>query len=154
MVMQRYAEFIAGLVLASFGGFVIYAARDLPYSSEFGPGPGFFPLWIGIGILACSLFIIFTYFAHAKGADGNGQAITIGMRRALGAWSAFAITLAILPRAGFVLSLALLTAFLILVLERRSAWVALGVALCLAFGFHVIFTLGLGLSLPAGPWGF
>jgi putative tricarboxylic transport membrane protein len=154
MVTQRYAEFIAGLVLASFGSFVIYAARDLPYSSEFGPGPGFFPLWIGIGILACSLFIMFTCFAHPDGTDGKGQAITVGMRRALGAWSAFAITVALLPRIGFVLSLALLTVFLILVLERRSAWVAFGVALCLAFVFHVIFTLVLGVSLPAGPWGF
>jgi hypothetical protein len=55
---------------------------------------------------------------------------------------------------GFALGLALLTIFLIVALERRSPWVALSVAVGISVGFHAIFTLALGLSLPAGPWGF
>ena len=47
-------DLLSGIVLASFGSFLIYEAQRLPYRSEFGPGPGFLPLWIGIGIVACS----------------------------------------------------------------------------------------------------
>jgi hypothetical protein len=74
--------------------------------------------------------------------------------RALGAWSAFVVALIFLPLLGFGLSLGLLTAFLILVLDRRSPWTALAVALGLSFGFHLIFVVALGVSLPVGPFGF
>jgi putative tricarboxylic transport membrane protein len=152
--MRRNGDLIASLALALFGGYVILAARDLPYTSEFGPGPGFFPLWIGIGILGCSLFMVFIRFSHPVDSAADAEDLTVGMGRALAAWSAFVISLMILPRAGFVLSIALLTAFLITVLERRSPWLAFGVGLGLALGFHVIFVVALGVSLPVGPWGF
>ncbi|HEY7316123.1 MAG TPA: tripartite tricarboxylate transporter TctB family protein, partial [Candidatus Binatia bacterium] len=134
-----------------FGSFVIYEARGLPYHSEFGPGPGFFPLWIGVGIVACSLFLMGAAIVR------GGTLIPISrveMVRALSAWVAFVLAVALLPLVGFGLSLALLTAFLVLVLDRRSPWVAIGVAVGLALGFHVVFALALGVSLPAGPWGF
>ena len=54
MNIRDKSELLAGILLTSFGTLVIYEARDLPYVSEFGPGPGFFPLWIGIGIVLCS----------------------------------------------------------------------------------------------------
>jgi hypothetical protein len=64
------------------------------------------------------------------------------------------LAILLLPWIGLRLSLALLTLFLVLALERRSPWTAIGVALGLAVGFHLIFVSGLGLSLPVGPWGF
>jgi putative tricarboxylic transport membrane protein len=151
MVVHGKGELLAAILLAGFGGFVIYEARGLPYHSEFGPGPGFFPLWIGIGIVACSLFLI------GAAIFRGGAVIPISrleMVRALSAWLAFGLAVALLPLVGFGLSLGLLTAFLVLVLDRRSAWLAIGVAVGLAVGFHVVFAVALGVSLPAGPWGF
>jgi putative tricarboxylic transport membrane protein len=151
MVFNNKGELLAAILLAGFGGVVIYEATILPYHSEFGPGPGFFPLWIGIGIVACSLFLI----GAAIFRGGEGILISrLEMVRALSAWLAFALAVALLPLLGFGLSLGLLTAFLVLVLDRRSPWLAIGVALGLAVGFHVIFAVALGVSLPAGPWGF
>jgi putative tricarboxylic transport membrane protein len=151
MVFNSKGELLAAILLAGFGSFVIYEARGLPYHSEFGPGPGFFPLWIGVGIVACSLFLMGAAIVR------GGTLIPISrveMVRALSAWVAFVLAVALLPLVGFGLSLALLTAFLVLVLDRRSPWVAIGVAVGLALGFHVVFALALGVSLPAGPWGF
>ena len=142
---------LAAILLAGFGSFVVYEARGLPYHSEFGPGPGFFPLWIGIGIVVCSLFLICAAIFR------RGEVIPISraeMVRALSSWLAFALAVALLPLVGFGLSLGLLTAFLVWVLDRRSPWLAIGVALSLAMGFHVVFAVALGVSLPAGPWGF
>ena len=74
--------------------------------------------------------------------------------RALSAWLVFVLAIALMSLIGFGLSFGLLTAFLILVLDRRSPWLAIGVALGLALTFHLVFAVALGVSLPAGPWGF
>jgi putative tricarboxylic transport membrane protein len=155
MVFYGKGELLAGAVLTAFGGFVIYEAHALPYTSESGPGPGFFPLWIGIGIVACSLVMLYAYFFRTDGnSEETAKSSRVEFTRALGAWFAFVATIVLLPLIGFGLSLGLLTAFLILVLDRRSSWIALGVALGLALGFHLVFAVALGVSLPAGPWGF
>lgn len=155
MVFHGKSDLLSAIVLASFGGFVIHEALGLPYRSEFGPGPGFLPLWIGIGIVACSIAMLYACFFRP---DRNNEEATkftgVEFGRALGAWLAFVAAIVLLPLIGFGLSLALLTAFLIFVLDRRSSWVALGVALALALGFHLVFTVALGVSLPVGFLGF
>jgi putative tricarboxylic transport membrane protein len=151
MVSNSKGELLAAIILTSFGCLVIFEARGLPYHSEFGPGPGFFPLWIGIGIVLCSLFMLGAIFFR------GGETIEISkveLVRALSAWLAFVLAIVLMPLIGFGLSFGLLTAFLVLVLDRRSPWLAIGVALGLALGFHLVFPVALGVSLPAGPWGF
>lgn len=98
MVFKSKGELLAAIVLTGFGSFVIYEARSLPYHSEFGPGPGFFPLWIGIGIVACSLFLL------AKCFRGGGEEIEISrvqIFRALSAWLAFLLSIVLLSVIGF-----------------------------------------------------
>jgi putative tricarboxylic transport membrane protein len=155
MVRRGKSELLTGAVLAAFGGLVIYEACALPYTSESGPGPGFFPLWIGIGIVLCSCFMLYTYsFRADPKPEPRAKTSTAEIARALGAWLAFILAIVFLPLLGFAVSLALLTAFLILGLDRRSAWTAVGVALGLALGFHLVFPVALGVALPVGPWGF
>lgn len=153
--MGRKAELSSLVMLAGFGIFVIYESFGLPYVSEFGPGPGFFPLWTGIGIVVCSLVILFNdIFRRGTGVEQTSETSGLEIGRALGAWAVFATAIALLSVLGFGLSLGLLTAFLILVLDRRPLWVALSVALGLALGFHFVFAVALEVPLPAGPWGF
>jgi hypothetical protein len=149
MIIRRRPELITGAVLAIFGIFVIHQARELSYSSEFGPGPGFFPLWVGLGILLCSVVMLCGSFAGAE----NDEATRIS-GRSLSAWVAFVCALALLPLLGFAVSLALLAGFMILVLDQRSPATALAVALGLAAGFHLVFSRALGVSLPPGAFGF
>jgi putative tricarboxylic transport membrane protein len=153
MLFSGKGDLLAGIVLASFGGFVIYEAGGLPYHSEFGPGPGFFPLWIGVAIVAGSLIMICLHYFR-PGSEETANTSRAELIRALGAWLAFVAAIVLLPLIGFGLSLALLTAFLIIALDRRSSWVALGAALAIALGFHLVFAVALGVSLPAGFLGF
>jgi putative tricarboxylic transport membrane protein len=147
------SELLAAIALASFGSFVVYEALGLPYSSEFGPGPGFFPLWIGIGIVVCALVMIWT--TSLRRDTGSAEVTSKPeMARSLGAWAAFVLAIALLSVVGFTLSLAVLTVYLVVVLDRRSFWVGLGVAVGLAFAFHLVFVVALGVSLPVGPLGF
>jgi len=50
---------ISALCLGAFGIYVISVAAKLAYVSEVGPGPGFFPLWLGIGLVAFAALLIF-----------------------------------------------------------------------------------------------
>ncbi|MGH7772951.1 MAG: tripartite tricarboxylate transporter TctB family protein [Candidatus Binatia bacterium] len=149
---QNKADLAASVVIGVFGLFVIYEAFWLPYASEFGPGPGFFPLWIGVGLLALALLLGFSCIS-SKAGEGDARFLNLA-GRSLGGWLALMVGLALLPWLGFALSLALLTAFLIFSLEGRSLVTAISVGLGLALGFHLIFALTLGLRLPSGPWGF
>ena len=148
-------ELITGAILTGFGIFVIIQAIRLPYTSEFGPGPGFFPLWIGIGILACALCVIWQKLRRTGAEQEETTKVSRSeLTRALVAWSAFVVAIALLSFIGFALSLGLLAAFLVIVLDRRSPWVGLGIAVGLAVGFYVVFVVALGVSLPVGALGF
>ncbi len=154
MAISNKREFVTVLILAGFGTYVILEARRLPYVSEFGPGPGFFPLWIGIGIIVCSLIMLVAGCLRGGPAGEAENKSAAEIARALGAWAAFVVAIVLLPLLGFAISLGLLSLFLIIALDHRSPWAALGVAVVLASGFYLIFNVALGVALPVGPLGF
>ncbi len=61
---------IAAAVLAAFGIYVISVARKLPYVSDMGPGPGFFPIWLGIGMVLFAAGLVFSSF-NAPAEEAN-----------------------------------------------------------------------------------
>jgi putative tricarboxylic transport membrane protein len=151
---RDHSNLIAAGILAAFGGYVVYTGSRLSYVAEVGPGPGFFPLWIGIGLMLFSAYQMFTAYAAARGRADPGKSIWSDSARALGAWCGLALAIALFRWFGFALSLVLLTVFLLVALERRPAPLALVVGIALAAAFHLTFVIALGVSLPPGPWGF
>lgn len=144
-------DLLAALVLAAFGLYVVFESARLPYLSEFGPGPGFLPIWLGGGIFSLALlWIVGSLVRRERERPGPWS----GVGRALGVWLALATGIVLLPRLGFSLSLALLTFILVRFLEHRPYGLALAVSVGVAVGFHLVFIVALGLSLPPGPFGF
>lgn len=146
-------DLIAGLVVGSFAGFVIYQASHLPYFSEFGPGPGFLPIWLGTALFSLSLLLALRAVAR-PGSRGGAGVLWDGLRQPLVTSLGFMLAVALLNRLGFIVSFALLTFFLVFVMERRSLFSALSVTLGAALGFYLVFVTFLGVPLPVGPWGF
>lgn len=148
------ANLISALCLGAFGIYVISVAAKLAYVSEVGPGPGFFPLWLGIGLVVFAACLIFVSgSADANREKGKSSSWRTG-GRALAGWLALMVAIALLGRIGFLLSFVVLTIFLVVVLDRRPALLALGVGIGLAVAFQLIFVVGLDVSLPKGFWGF
>jgi putative tricarboxylic transport membrane protein len=147
MTQDRGNLFAAG-ALAAFGGYIIWVAARLPYVSDVGPGPGFFPLWLGIGIIAFSGALLFSSRA------GSGAPTSKPAGRAIAGWLALIAAIALLGQVGFLLSFVALTVFLLNGLDRRPALLGLSVALGLAIVFQVLFVAALDVPLPKGPWGF
>ena len=148
------SNLIAAACLAAFGIYVVYVGSKLSYVSEVGPGPGFFPLWIGIGLLLFGAYqMVLSYAAVRRHAD-HDVPLWSGSGRALGAWFGLAVAIALFRWIGFALGFVLLTIFLIVVLDRRPVVLAVGIGAGLALAFYIVFEFALGVSLPKGPWGF
>jgi putative tricarboxylic transport membrane protein len=142
----------SGLALALLGITIVAQAWQWDYLGPEGPGPGFFPVWYGIAMLALSALLV---ASHLRRVPVHASAVTwprVG--RALSTWLALAIAVALFDALGFVVSFALLTYFIVAVLYRKPLRTALIAAAASGAGFYVVFDLALGLSLPAGILGF
>jgi hypothetical protein len=65
----------------------------------------------------------------------------------------FAACAALMQPLGFVLSFGLLTFFLVAVIFRQSFLAALITTIGCVGAFYLVFTVALGVDLPAGPFG-
>ena len=74
--------------------------------------------------------------------------------RALGTWVALAVSIALLKVLGFLISFALLTLLVVVVMYRRPLVTGLVVSVGTAVGFYLVFPLALNVSLPVGVFGF
>jgi putative tricarboxylic transport membrane protein len=150
----RKGNLISALCLGAFGIYVISVAAKLAYVSEVGPGPGFFPLWLGIGLVVFAAFLIFVSGSAGANREESQSSSWRTAGRALAGWLALMVAIALLGRIGFLLSFVVLTIFLVVVLDRRPALLAVGVGIGLAVAFQLVFVVGLDVSLPKGIWGF
>jgi drug/metabolite transporter (DMT)-like permease len=140
---------IAAAALAALGAYVAIAARDYPFGSVAQPGPGFIPFALGVMLAVCGMVM-------AIGAAFAPPERTITFRDLPHA----AVILLVLvsaalgiERIGFRALVVLMLLFFLLVIERRSPFVAVPLALAVAFGtFHLINDV-LRVPLPVGPWG-
>ena len=146
----RRGDFWAGLLLAVLGTYVVVEARGWVYMGEDGPGAGFFPMWYGSAMIVLSLALVAT--TALKRAPQSKRSISPwqDLGRALACWAAFVACVALMPVAGFAISFALLTWFIVAVMARQPQLTAWAVAIGGSALFYAIFEIGLELSLPRG----
>jgi putative tricarboxylic transport membrane protein len=149
---DKSADLWSGLALAGVGAYIVVQAWHWDYLGPEGPGAGFFPLWYGIAILALSLVLVWGTLRSRDAGGGGVDWRKAG--RALAVWLALAASVAAFKLLGFALSFALLTFFIVAVMYRRPLRTAAWVAALSAAGFHLLFSVALGISLPAGVLGF
>lgn len=147
----KRGDVISGAVLTGLGVFIVSEARGWDYFTAEGPGPGFFPMWYGIAMIALSLVLVIGGLRQAASAD---QVNWREIGNALMTWAAFTVCVALLKVLGFLLAFGLLTLFVVAVMYRRPLSVALAVAVGNAAGFYILFPLALNLELPVGIFGF
>lgn len=145
--MQRVAQVVA-ICFLGVSAFVIWESWDLEYYTNLGPGPGFFPFWLGIimGVLSFVWLI-----QEIKGMDNRKSSFLAkdaNLTRVILpilALLAVAYSMNIL---GFQLSMFLFLIFLLKILGRQNLLVSLLVALLGSFGVYHIFTRYLDIILP------
>lgn len=138
------ADFWSGLALGGLGAYIIVQASRWVYLDADGPGPGFFPLWYGIAMVALSLGLVYSSLRASSLETINWS----GAGRAFATWAALVVAVAALKVAGFLACFAALTFFIVAVMYRRPLWIAATVAIAAAAAFYLVFPLALGLKLP------
>ena len=150
--LWRDGDVISGAVLSALGLYIFLQAQQWNYTGPDGPGPGFFPTWYGLGMIALSLVMIAQKIR--KGTGAAGAVDWSAAARGFGTWAAFTLSVALYRPLGFTVSFALLTAFIVAVIFRRPPLTAAITGVALAAAFHLVFAVALDVALPAGWLGF
>jgi putative tricarboxylic transport membrane protein len=152
---MRRADQITGIVMLVFALAVMEGSRRMPPSGTFGPGAGFLPFWLGVAMAALSIILLVSATREPVPVGGRAPFPTgrklLPLLQTVGGLGVFVLLLETL---GFLLSIALLTAFLLRVVEREGWGTTLAVAAANAGALYVIFKVLLGVSVPQNAFGF
>lgn len=147
-----HANLIAGVAVFLLGiATTLLAWMTLPYTGEFGPGPGFLPLWLGIALVVSSIPVIITDLRNTDRSERLFQPETWKCLKVL---ILIVIVFLVLPVLGFSAGLALITAGGMRIMGKRS-WVScvvtvIGTAVCI----HYLFGQWLSIPIPEGMLGW
>lgn len=129
---------------------VIVLSRRLPYRSDYGPGPGFLPTWIGYVLAACAAVVTVQELRAPPAGELFGPRTELAVKVLV----AIAVTLLLVPVLGFAVAFALFIA-VTMRMTGRHPWVACGCAAAVvAVGIHVVFGRWLTIPLPTGLVGW
>ena len=149
MGLARDRDVLSGAMLAGLGVFILTQALEWTYLGPDGPGPGFFPMWYGLVMIALSLGLV-VKAAIKPDPESRTPIDWRGTGRALITWAAFAGAIAVMLPLGFFASLGLLTFFVVSWVMGKSLLAALLTSVGIAIGFWLVFPLALGINLPTG----
>ncbi len=148
---MRLADLIGGVVVLFFGLAVVFFSSQLPYYSEFGPGPGFLPLWVGVVFIGCAIFVIINVL---RKHDKIGTFFKPRTKLGLHVLVIIFITFLLLPFLGFSIGLALFVGITMRIMGKHR-WLSCSLtAVVTAICIHLIFISWLTIPLPLGLIGW
>jgi putative tricarboxylic transport membrane protein len=151
----RRADQITGVVVLTFSLAVMEGSRRMPPSTTFGPGAGFLPFWLGALMAVLALLLIVTSSRRAVAVPNQSLIPNRQALIAVGATAGgLAVYILLMERLGFLLGTALLSGFLLGVVEREGWLTTVLVAVLNAAGLYVVFHVLLGVNLPKNLLGF
>lgn len=151
--MIKAMDIWPSIVLLSLGIFIVFEARNWPTMDASGTGPGLFPMIQGIGLILLSAALgirSLRLILAGHSPIGNWRST----RRAIVAAAALALCVAMMPFLGFYVSFSLLTLFVVSGMYGRPLLTGVACAIGCSGVFYLIFTLALGVRLPANLYGF
>ncbi len=146
-----HARVFGGLAVLALGIVVIFFARQLPYHSDYGPGPGFLPTWIGYVLAACAVVVTAQELRASNNKETFFQPRT---RMAVKVLVIIVTTFLLFPVLGFSVGFGLFICAAMRLMGGHR-WVTCGVAaIGTAVSIHFLFGHWLGIPLPTGLVGW
>jgi polyferredoxin len=146
-----HARVFAGLAVLALGIVVIFLSRQLPYHSNYGPGPGFLPTWIGYVLVICAVVVTAQELRAANNEETFFQPRT---RMAVKVLVIIVITFLLFPVLGFSVGFGLFICTAMRLMGGHR-WVTCSVAaIGTAVSIHFLFDHWLGIPLPKGLVGW
>ena len=144
---------LTALVLFGLSGFIAYESLKLKYYTSLGPGPGFFPLWLSLALaaLAAAMFFQATFKAsEPRPADFRDS--RTGYLRAVAICVAWIWATLMLERLGYRLTMLVFFPVLLFALGRVKWWLVVVISLLGSVAVFYVFSVGLSVHLPVGPF--
>lgn len=152
MALMKKADQWSGLVLLILAAFICWGAISLPYGNIHNPGPGFFPLWLGVLLGVMSFGLILKVTRQKEGArilwDILAEKIRWG--RILAVIIALVLYGFLMDYVGFLILTLLLMAFLLRAIETQPWKAVIGWAIFGSVGSYLVFEIWMKLRLPKG----
>ncbi len=147
-----WANLIGGAVVFLLGaGTAVLTWTTLPYSGEFGPGPGFVPLWLGVVLMVCAVPVVIADLRRPASREPLFRPETAQCLKVLGL---ILVVFLSLPVLGFSAGLAVITGGGMRLMGRHRwlscAATVIGTAVCI----HYLFGGALSIPLPKGTIGW
>ena len=150
---MRRADRVGGLVLLLFAVGYSAGALRYPYWGANGPGSGFLPVWLGLGMAILALLLLVGATRRRDPGEPwlpTGQAL----KRLIAVLGATALFTVLLTVVGMILGVGLFMLGVLRFLEGYAWRVAVGVAVATALLTYLIFTYWLAVAFPIGALGF
>ncbi len=146
--MRRVYQ-VASLVLIGVGVYVVQEARDMTLYTSMGPGPGFFPFWLGLSFIGLSIVWLFQVSLQPQGPMEQGFVPSRGgVFRIVSILAALVLFSQLLDIVGFQLLMFAFLLFLLIALGRQKPLLTVLVSLAGSFGVYQVFTRWLDVHLP------
>ncbi len=148
---MRVVDLIGGIGVLVLGGGITFFARRLPYTAEYGLGPGFMPLWIGIVLMGCAVVTIIQSIGKRRGEEK--KFVTPRTRKVGFVFVTLLATFFVVRIFGLAPSLGLFTGFTMKTVGRHGWPLSTVVTFVTALAVYVIFGYLLDIPLPKGFFG-
>jgi putative tricarboxylic transport membrane protein len=149
---MRKADRIYGVIGLGLSLWAYLESTRLDYMTEFTPGPGFMPFWVGVVLALLSFYLIIDSFVRKSGK--KDEAKLLPEKHALYRVGAimlmlFAVTFS-MKFLGFPLTLALFTTAILLLLEHYSVIKSVGYGIAYSAVTWFVFEYILSMGFPKG----
>jgi putative tricarboxylic transport membrane protein len=145
---------VASVIMLALCLFFMWESWQLSLSDRLGPGPGFFPFWLGL--IGAGLAVALLAGTLKRRGDEQAEPLLPrgwGAGRLIASLAAVAATAALLDPLGYRLTALLFLGVLSPVLGARSPLAIAALSLAGSFGVYLIFNDWLDVLLPVGPFG-
>ena len=142
---------VSAAVVTLVGAAALVGSRAYPYWTPLGPGPGFFPRWLGGLLVVCGLVWLLQVLRTDRAAPvvPEEEAPEYSLPTVLAIVVSLCALAATLEVLGYQLAMFLFVLFHLLVLGRRRLVLSLVLAFVCSIGVFVAFTRLLTVPLPA-----
>jgi putative tricarboxylic transport membrane protein len=147
------AELIGAWAVLLLGLFIVVFSIPLKYYTDLGPGAGFLPFWIGVGVIVGGIIEVIKVF-RMKQRTEMGTFLQPRSKLGFHMLILIFITFLLFPLMGFSVALALCTAAAMRIIGKHKIMTCGITAVISAIFIHIVFANWLDIPLPMGMIGW
>jgi hypothetical protein len=152
---MRKVNKITGFVFFILGILIIVGSSKLEYVRNGLPGPGFFPLWLGIIIALLALGLIITSFLKNKKSKDDFFEITKKeLNKVIIIIGSSVLCIFFTQIIGLIPSLGLMTGAIAFLLGENRLKVVISLTILTPIVLYLIFVVGLKVHMPMGLFNY